>query len=465
MSSPGEAGRRGERGREAAGGRTAESRGDEPEGRAGRFADRNLLVVAHSYTTFVKEQVDLLAEQFRNVAVFVRYNPVAEVADYLPIRWLDPYRKSAKIDDDAPDNVEVYTTSLLYVPTDGGYRRLGDRHARKLREQVREHPLDFDLVHAHFTWTAGYAARAIARELDVPYLVTVHANRDRFREEHENGPEGVYETWRDAAAVIRVNRRDLPALRKYADRAYFLPNGYSRDRIRLMNTYVARERVGVPPETDLLFALGTLRRRKGYRYLVDAVADLRERRRSDTVAATDGTGTQFTAAQGTGNGDGDLLCVIAGHGGRKRAIARRIERHGLSETVRLLGYVSDEELSTWLNACDAFAHPSTSEGNPTVLFEALGCGKPYVGSDVGGVSEIVTDDRYGLLCPPGDPEALADVLETALVRTWDRQAILDYAEQFTWQAIVRELLTLYESVLTGEACDEPPASLDRLSPG
>jgi glycosyltransferase involved in cell wall biosynthesis len=394
------------------------------------YDDKNLLVVSHSYTTFAKQQIDLLADYFANVVVFVRYNPIAETADYLPIRWLEPYQKSSKIDEETPENVEVQTTSLFYLPTDGGYRRLGDRHADKLCEQVRDHPLDFDLIHAHFTWTAGYAARAVAREFDIPFVLTVHANRDRFLDEYENGPEGVYETWRDADAVVRVNRRDLPKIREYSDNAVFIPNGYSRERFSLMDTYVAREQLDIDPDADVVFSLGALKKRKGYHFLVDAIAELVEHREQ------------------AGN-DTPLVCAIGGHGGQQRAIEKQITERGLEDTVRLLGYIPEKNLSAWMNACDVFALPSTAEGNPTVMFEALGCGKPYVGSDVGGVGEIITDDRYGLLCEAGDVAGLTAVIEEGLAREWDRELILSYAEQFTWQEVVTELLQLYESVMTG----------------
>jgi glycosyltransferase involved in cell wall biosynthesis len=393
------------------------------------FEDKNLLVVADAYTTFTKQQVDLLAEQFADVVVYVRYNPIAEVSNYLPIEWLKPYRKESKIDADRPANVEVHTTDLLYLPTDRGYRKLGEKHAAALGEQVRSHPLEFDLIHAHFTWTQGYAAAPLARELDIPLVLTVHANRDRFLDEYENGPEGIYEAWRSADAIIRVNRRDIPKLAEYNDNVYFVPNGYSRERFSLMDTYVAREQLGLDSDADVVFSLGALKKRKGYHFLVDAIADLVERREQ------------------TGD-DTPLVCAIGGHGGQKRALERQIAERDLEGTVRLLGYVPEEDLSAWMNACDVFALPSTAEGNPTVMFEALGCGKPYVGSDVGGVGEIVTDDRYGLLSEAGDVTGLADVIEAGLAREWDRETILSYAEQFTWEEVVRELLTLYESVLT-----------------
>jgi glycosyltransferase involved in cell wall biosynthesis len=54
---------------------------------------------------------------------------------------------------------------------------------------------------------------------------------------------------------------------------------------------------------------------------------------------------------------------------------------------------------------------SRSEGIPVVLMEAMACGLPVVSTDVGGVPEIVDDERSGLLVPPGDVSAVARVLD------------------------------------------------------
>jgi len=100
-----------------------------------------------------------------------------------------------------------------------------------------------------------------------------------------------------------------------------------------------------------------------------------------------------------------------------------------------------------MNACDLFVLPSLNEGNPTVLPEALGCGKPFVGTRVGGVPEVISSDDYGLLVEPADAEDLAEKILAALNREWDREAILRYAQQFTWENIAKEIMGVYEQVL------------------
>lgn len=398
-----------------------------------RFRGGELLVVCHNYNTFVKSQVDPLAAAFDSVTVLVRHNPIAEVSEYVPIQWLKPYRKASTIDrEETPANVRVEPTSLVYLPTDRGYERLGTRHARAVREQVKRLDVDPDLIHAHFTWTAGYAAVALKERYEVPVVLTVHANRDRFLREYTSGIPEVYETWRTVDRVIRVNRRDVPLLERYNDAVRAVPNGYSRERYRFMDTQAARSRLGIDPGTDVLFTLGTLKRRKGNRYLIEAMEHVVDER-------------------------DDVLCAIGGQGAQLRALERQVSRRGLEEHVRVLGYVPEGEVDVWMNACDVFVLASLSEGNPTVMFEALGCGKPYVGTNVGGVSEVIAAGEHGLLCEPADPDALAKRLVEGLEREWNRSRIRAYAEQFTWDTIVGEVADIYAELLD-ERADRTPES-------
>lgn len=144
---------------------------------------------------------------------------------------------------------------------------------------------------------------------------------------------------------------------------------------------------------------------------------------------------------------GDVLCVIGGQGTGIRELERRVRELGLEDHVEILGYVPEERVDLWMNACDVFTLASLAEGNPTVMFEALGCGKPYVGTNVGGVEEIITSEDYGLLCEPGDPDALAAILVEGLDREWDTERIAAYAEKFTWERITAEIESLYAEAL------------------
>jgi glycosyltransferase involved in cell wall biosynthesis len=383
-----------------------------------RFEDETLLVVAPKYSTFTKGQIDRLAERFDDVYVLVRYNRLTELADLVGSNRMKRHGPDVRIDDDSPANVTVIGTPLLYLPLDSWYRYLGIQHYHRVRRTIERHSIDFDLVHAHFTWPSGYVGARLKAEFDVPYVLTVHENEEWLTEELESGNRRVYRAWEDADAIIRVNEKDRARLRQFNDAVYHVPNGFEPARFPHVPTDEARETLGLSPDADVVFSLGDLVPRKQFDVLIDAVARLDDR--------------------------SALTVAIGGLGEEQEALEAQIRDLGLEDTVRILGYVPEDELTYWMNACDIFTLASRSEGNPTVMFEALGCGRPYVGTDVGGVGEIIDSEEYGLVCEPGDVEALAEVLREGLATEWNNDVIREYAAQFTWESIAMQVLETFE---------------------
>ncbi|MDV2481671.1 glycosyltransferase family 4 protein [Methanoculleus sp. Wushi-C6] len=202
-----------------------------------------------------------------------------------------------------------------------------------------------------------------------------------------------------------------------------IPNGYDDGKFRPMDTRECKEALGLPPDRKMILNVGRLYGAvKGHEYLIEAMSRIVKKRK-------------------------DVLCVIVGPGRLYDTLDRQIRSLGLEEYVVLAGGKPHDEIPLWLNACDLFVLPSLSEGNPTVMFEAFGCGKPFVGTRVGGVPEIVTSDDYGLLVDPANPDDLAEKVLTALDREWDREAILACSEQYTWENITREIVGVYDQVL------------------
>ena len=101
-------------------------------------------------------------------------------------------------------------------------------------------------------------------------------------------------------------------------------------------------------------------------------------------------------------------------------IVETVAKHGAAEFVRLAGRVSEEELVEAYRRADVFAcRPSwtrraTRKVLGVVLIEALCAGLPVVGSNVGGIPDIVVDGETGWLVPSGDDERLAEVLADVL---------------------------------------------------
>jgi glycosyltransferase involved in cell wall biosynthesis len=98
---------------------------------------------------------------------------------------------------------------------------------------------------------------------------------------------------------------------------------------------------------------------------------------------------------------------IVGRGSRSRAV-QVLEQ---SEWTR---QVPNDEIPSMLDAATVLVLPSRSEGLGRIVVEALCRGRPVVATSVGGITDVVRDGENGLLVPPRDPAALADVLVRVL---------------------------------------------------
>jgi glycosyltransferase involved in cell wall biosynthesis len=122
---------------------------------------------------------------------------------------------------------------------------------------------------------------------------------------------------------------------------------------------------------------------KGLLYLIDAIADVR--------ATHD-----------------KVVCVLIGDGELRQELQTQIEQRGLAQHVFLAGFL--EDAATYLSAFDVFVLPSLKEGLPYALLEAGTVGLPFVGSDIPGIQEVVTDMSSGIIVRSRQPREIAGAL-------------------------------------------------------
>jgi glycosyltransferase involved in cell wall biosynthesis len=140
--------------------------------------------------------------------------------------------------------------------------------------------------------------------------------------------------------------------------------------------------------------------------------------------------------------------VIAGDGPERAALESRIRARGLANSVALLGPV--QPIAPLYRELDAVAIPSRSEGLPNVLLEACRLDTPFVATRVGGIPEIVSPHRAGVLVEPGRADSLADGLATLLLQLDDveaRDGRRRISEQVSLQRRVEAHLRLYTGLL------------------
>ena len=104
--------------------------------------------------------------------------------------------------------------------------------------------------------------------------------------------------------------------------------------------------------------------------------------------------------------------IVVGDGERRAELEALVDRLGIRQIVRFLGWRRD--MRTVYADLDVVALTSLNEGSPVALIEALASARPVVSTAVGGVPEVVIDGQTGRTVPPANPTALAEAILTLL---------------------------------------------------
>jgi glycosyltransferase involved in cell wall biosynthesis len=175
---------------------------------------------------------------------------------------------------------------------------------------------------------------------------------------------------------------------------------------------------GIVPAQPVVGAVGSLLKLKGYDLLLEAFAMLRR------------------------DGWADARLVVLGEGPERRALAAAARRLGVAEAVRFAGFVPDP--LPVMARFDVLAVPSSSEGCPRSVLEAMFLGCPVAAFAVGGVPELVADGETGVLVKDRNPRRLADALllllgDGARRRAMGAVARARVAERFSVDRYVAEV--------------------------
>ncbi|MCM8808229.1 MAG: glycosyltransferase family 4 protein, partial [Candidatus Omnitrophica bacterium] len=320
----------------------------------------------------------------------------------------------------------VHVISTLYFIPDGRNLGLGDKLFKIFDRYIQKNRLEFDIIHAHFAWPQGYVAIKLGEKYGYPVVITGHGHDVYdlpFRS--DKWFKLVQLVLFKAKKIITVSKSNFEIIVEKINidpkKVFVIPNGFSGN-FNIVDRFLTRKKLNLPTQKRILLNVANLVPIKGHKYLIEAMKIVSRKR-------------------------DDAICVIVGDGPLKSELEKLTIKEGLEKRIIFTGAKPHEEIPFWMNAADIFVLPSLSEGNPTVMFEALGVGLPFVGTAVGGVPEIITSEDYGLLCKPGDAKDLAEKILIALEKEWDREKIRKYAEQFTWDNIAKRVVKVYERII------------------
>ena len=151
----------------------------------------------------------------------------------------------------------------------------------------------------------------------------------------------------------------------------------------------------------------------------------------------------------------NAVALIVGEGPLRARLEEQARELEISDHVRFLGSVDDDELAALYRACNVFVLPSVTrqEAFGVVQLEAMAAGRPVVSTDLGtGVGWVNRDGETGYVVPPRNPRALREALarllaDASLQKSMGEAAAKRMRAEFTLERMIDDTLSLYREVL------------------
>lgn len=194
-----------------------------------------------------------------------------------------------------------------------------------------------------------------------------------------------------------------PLVRVRPERFTVIYNIIEIDRIRELSNQPIPDWARQIFNKPTIIAVGRLVPQKGFVYLLEAHALLRER-------------------------GIDYNLLILGQGELRRELEQLCEQRNITETVFMPGFVNNP--FSLMKAADLFVLSSIFEGFGNVIVEAMSCGTAVVATDCpSGPAEILDNGKYGLLVPPANASSLADAMQTLLTESTRREHLAELGKE------------------------------------
>jgi D-inositol-3-phosphate glycosyltransferase len=307
--------------------------------------------------------------------------------------------------------------------------------------------LNYDLVSSHY-WLSGLVGMRLASEWGVPHTTSFHTMAEMKR---RGRPEEMEVTQRygseteiacSADSIVVWTDDEKQAIVNFCDitpeKVSVIPPGVDLSRFRPMSQQQSRDYLGYGEGKNILF-VGRLEPLKGLDILFRAVASLEN--------------------------IGDITLNIVGGDENSLEKARLQELAGrmkLTDSIRFIGSVSQDELPVHYNAADVCVLPSHYESFGLAALEAAACGRPVVASEVGGLPTIVKSGSTGFLVPPKHSDVMAErlceLLGDDMLRSRMGTAARGHAGTLGWERSVDSLLDRYRELIPVPPATAVPAA-------
>ncbi len=374
---------------------------------------------------FIRERMRHVAEQCDLVVV----SPVPWFPFQSLIRFWKPEYRPRPSSFEEQNGLNVYFPVFLSIP---GIGRSLDGFLMALSTLPLLYKLKkkfaFNLIDAHFAYPDGYAASWLGGWLKVPVTITLRGTEIPLSKIPAR-KKRLLKALERADKVFSVSaslKRHVVELGAEEKKIEVVGNGIDIDKFFAIDKATARLHLNLDQKSKVLISVGGLVDRKGFHRVIEVLPDLLKMHPN-------------------------LIYLIVGGANPEGNILVRLENQaktlGLSNNVQFLGAIESGYLHVPLSAADVFVLATANEGWANVFLEAMACGLPVVTTDVGGNTEVVSDPKLGTIVPFGNPDALKDAIDNALNYDWNRQMIIDYAAENTWNKRISHLIAAFNKLV------------------
>ena len=299
------------------------------------------------------------------------------------------------------------------------------RYSQRIAQYVRENGIDL----VHNNTTAVLEGIYLKRKLKLPLIWHVHEIivKPRAISDFINFLMGRY-----ADKIVTVSQ----AVASYVNKSPFIKegqvqviyNGVDNTVYHPMQASAVREKFGIPEDALVIGMVGRVNAWKGQGNFLEAVTPILEHN-PNSVAFLAGS-------------------AFAGEEWRVEELESKISKSSVASQIKRIEYY--EHTTELYNMFDIFVLPSTNpDPLPTVVLEAMACGKPVVGYRHGGVCEMVKEGVNGLLATPNQPAELSKAIQELVEKTDKREqfgkaSVNRQKELFSLQSYIRNFSELYK---------------------
>jgi len=276
----------------------------------------------------------------------------------------------------------------------------------------------YDLIHCHIPYPEGCVGTALSRRTGLPLVITCHGSDIHTYPQLDHSVRAMtVSVLREADRVIFVSKSLLKAAKDL---------GYSGENAVVISNGVDTSHFTIQDKEMKKTELALSKKVVGY------VGNLKEVKRADKLPEI------FQKIRGKRK---DVEFLVVGDGDLRKSIADRCNE--LNIKVKFTGIVPPSHIPNYINAMDVLILPSRKEGFGCVVLEAQACGVPVVGSNCGGIPEVIAEG--GVIVPDGDgfETRFAKAVVDTLNHNWDRTALRNMAIKMDWKNTVNKEIDIY----------------------